>query len=207
MSALIDDVFEQSEVFNIDRCGGVEHVATGEKGGISICSDVTESEMDDSFNDPDYVPDSPENKNIDLKDSSSLDNGHNNSDSDYVPDSESDDLSEIVAPITSILKMLESSDNRENNISENQSDNCENCDVVTAPNTSAFQCVYCGRSSTNISKHYLGMHKNEDDVRTISNLRKGSKERALELEKQKCRRLSTQLRCVKYTKGYIGDLC
>lgn len=42
-------------------------------------------------------------------------------------------------------------------------------------------CIYCGTSSTNITKHYLGVHKYEDEVKAILELRKGSKGRALEL--------------------------
>ncbi|XP_052795676.1 uncharacterized protein LOC128228412 [Mya arenaria] len=42
-------------------------------------------------------------------------------------------------------------------------------------------CLYCGKSSTNILTHYLGPHKNEEDVKKISALEKGSDKRELEI--------------------------
>ena len=44
-------------------------------------------------------------------------------------------------------------------------------------------CYYCDSSFTNISKHYLGPHRNELEVKMILNHPKKSKERTLDLLK------------------------
>lgn len=129
--------------------------------------DLHEQEMmDDSDGDADYNPE---------------DESSSEEDCAIVPDSTSD-TSEIIelypALATNFLDEKSQAENKEKlkGVTVNVSNNLD----VRKWDKIHF-CLFCDAASTNITKHYLGPHKEETEIQKILNLSLKSNERKLEL--------------------------
>ena len=181
-----------------------DYIPGDEENDRNIDSDyVPENEEDDSNIDSDLEPD-PESENRRLKHSISSKSknradkrgksksmkGNTGRDGD-ASDPEREDT---IVQGSSSNNEAESADKHrkrglrrrttESSHASSEDDGEENDVVIQKSNKRKAKvhfCLYCKKSSTCIRKHYMRKHKEEDSVKTILSLAKGSKERAIEL--------------------------
>jgi len=114
--------------------------------------------------------------------------------SDYVSDSCLSDEIDYIQPITNDLSnskieqdyiVTSTSNNRVSHKNESVSHK-SNVRLQASSNNKRIRvwdkihfCLYCGKSSTNITKYLLGQHKEEDDIKEINRHQEKSKQRKL----------------------------